>query len=250
MAASLITLKPFLLLVLAIPTGLVVRAVGQYILDWSDEPIKKKKESVEKQRLLNELKATLANASQYCEQMIDGLSAIRHNPDNFMDRAQNALAMNIRSVVIPTYNFDVSVIERLSGQFSLITENKELLDQLSIIRLEILHAHRRINVVADKLLFLSIEELTSNVVYSHYLQGVTALLHSTLTQCRMAQSLLETGVESSMPTDGKWEQNYRRGVVFAATVILVILLYWVARLPETPKQENDNTKPVQGTILS
>ena len=73
--AWLISLKPFLLLVVAIPTGLFVRTVGELFVSWAKKPTEDAKKAKEKRAKLLALRASIRNASQYCVQMAGYLEA-------------------------------------------------------------------------------------------------------------------------------------------------------------------------------
>jgi hypothetical protein len=234
--AWLISLKPFLLLVMAIPTGLFVRTVGELFVTWAKKPTEDAKKAKEKRAKLLALRASLGNASQYCEQMAEYLKGVPIENGTVDDNLKRAAIEAGRMLTIPTFNLDMSVLnEQATAVFELLPVEKA--HKLQTTRLELAHVHRRIDTIADKMLLMtSLNQFGPH--HAVFIAGASQLLESTIKHCESSSDILQQEIEA-IPEHSK--TNPRPFLVILAMLLFVGSLHWIAQIPSTSEQRDDST---------
>lgn len=217
-----ISLKPFLLVVAAIPTGLFVRTVGEWFVTWVKAPKEKAKEEKRKKAVLASLLHAIGNCQQYCDQMVGGLPV-----------ANGVATQPGIAIVVPTFNLDLMVLdEHLTEVYSLLTQNDA--DDFALTRLELTHVRRRIDRLADLLLTSGYNQ--NNPLHIQHIQGTRALLVATIARCNATRQRLE-GVERGIQVK---DSNYLRPLL--ALVIMVLLVAGVVSVAAFPDGKTEPSK--------
>jgi hypothetical protein len=236
----LISLRPFLLLVVAIPTGLFVRTVGELFVTWAKKPTEDAKKAKEKRARLLALRASLGNASQYCKQMAEYLKGVPLGNDTVDEKLKEAAIQAGRMLTIPTFNLDMSVLnEQATVVYELLSEDKA--QKIQTTRLELAHVHRRIDTIADRMLLMpSLNQFGPHHIV--FIAGASQLLESTIKHCESSSEVLRQEIEA-IPE--RTTTNWRPILVILAMLLFVGGLYWIAKIPTTSERSGDATKKEQ-----
>ena len=231
--AWLISLKPFLLLVVAIPTGLFVRTVGELFVAWAKKPTEDAKKAKEKRSKLLALRASLGNASQYCKQMAEYLEGVPIENATIDDNLKRAAIEAGIMLTIPTFNLDMSVLnEQATAVYELLSVEKD--NKLNATRLELAHVHRRIDTIADKMLLMHFPDQFSPH-HAVFIAGASQLLESTIKRCELSSDILQQEI-NAIPE--RPEINWRPILVILAMLLFVVALYLIAHIPSTSEQRS------------
>ena len=229
---SLIALKPYILLVFAIATGLFVRTVGQWILDWAKAPSEMAKSRNRKDHIRAALKSTIGNAKQYCEQITGYLEGVPIAVES-LDEKLKVAAFEARILTLPTFNIDLAVLEHYAGDIYEVF-SEEVASAIHTARLELAHVSRRVDAMVFAFGLVPDRKLTPELCESAV--GTRIVLGSALKWCGTSLERLDADktAEKALPSTMK-----RIFLALLAVVGLVLLFLCVARLPDS----KDATKP-------
>ena len=229
--AWLIPLKPFVLVVASIPTGLFVRTVGEWFVSWAKRPTERFKEAKLKRSLCLALIHSLSTARRYCEQMLGHLEGVPLHGDILDEKLKGVLIEVGKMLVVPTFNIDLAVLEGHSTDI-FHSFDEERAGAIQTARLELSHVKRRIDAVSEMMLFRgNVTEL--GPLQRQYIAGTMSLLHSTIEHCETNEKALRA-IHDQIPATAPF--NWRHLLVFIVMGWLVAFLLYVALLPNEVRQ--------------
>lgn len=225
----LIPLKPFILIVVAIPMGLFVRTIGQFFIDWAKEPTERAKKDKHKRDVCFALLNTIGNARQYCEQMHEYLQGVPAAVEGIDAQLLEAARQAGRILVVPTFNLDLAILEAHSAEiFSLFAE--EQAQSLLTTRLQLAHVRRRVDTIAD-FMFSRGDERHLSDFQRQFIVGTRGLIEGVIQDCANTREMVQqvgNGIPARPP------RNFRPWLVFLIMVALVAAVIYAARLPDAP----------------
>lgn len=205
-----VSVKWFILLAGAVTTGLFVRTMGQWAIDWAKEPYDNQKREKERIGSLKDIKSCLSQASRHIDQL-----------DHFLSgRGAEDGGEEPGTVIIPTFNLDIALLEHHAPYIrKLVSESNVAL--LEMVRFELTHLRRRIDTLAG-LLSLTNDDNWRIAVHVH---GTRTLIDSSFKIVKEAINALDQEL-AKLPT--KHQHNSRPLLVAGSFLLFALLLSWVA----------------------
>lgn len=206
----LVSVKWFILLAGAVATGLFVRTMGQWAIDWAKEPYDNQKREKERIGALKDIKSCLSQASRHIDQLDHYLSG----------RGAEDGGEEAGTIIIPTFNLDIALLEHHAPYMrKLVTDANCGLFEM--VRFELTHLRRRIDTL-NGLLSLTDDD---NWRVAVHVQGTRKLIDSSFNIVKEAVEVLDKELEQ-LPT--KQQHNSRPLLVAGSFLLFALLLAWVA----------------------
>lgn len=219
-----VNLKWFILLVGAIATGLFVRTMGQWAIDWAKEPNERKKRQDDQRAALEDIKSCLAKAHRHIDQLDHYLSG----------RAGKDEGEEEGTVIIPTFNLDLEILEHHAPNMRKIV-SEESLGHINMVRFELLHLRRRIDTLSG---LMSLIDDASDWRVAAHVHGTRKLIDSTFKIVSESIELLNKDL-ASIPKEHA--PNRRPLGVVAVFLACASFLAWVATW-DAPTAVEDNPR--------
>lgn len=214
----LVSVKWFILLAGAVTTGLFVRTMGQWAIDWAKEPYDNQKREKERIGALKDIKSCLSQAGRHIDQLDHYLSG----------RGAEDEGEEPGTITIPTFNLDIALLEHHAPYMrKFVTEANVGL--LAMVRFELTHLRRRIDTLAG-LLSLTNDDNWRVAVHVH---GTRKLIDSSFKIVTEAIDALDKEL-GQIPT--KHTRNFRPLLVAGSFLLFASLLAWVAAWSSTARQ--------------
>jgi hypothetical protein len=203
----LMSLKWFILLAGAVTTGLFIRTMGQWAIDWAKEPYDNQKRDKERVSALKDIRSCLSQASLHI-----GLL------DRFLN-GKGAEGETQATITIPSFNLDIALLEYHAPHMRKIVAEPTV-DLLGLIRFELTHLRRRIDTLEG--LHSIMDEGNPRITLHAY--GTRTLNESTSKIVTEAIDALDKEI-SQIQTDHK--RNTRPLLVAASFLFFALILAWV-----------------------